>query len=156
MCKDYSDVLYRVLEESLENLAFMFAEVIDINDLAMSDTECIKVSMTFTGDLYDGSLKMIVPSNISSELAGNILGIDDTSDEAFELGNDSLKEVLNVICGRVLTEISGTEPLFDLSIPELETLSCQSIKEQIKQKNSCSALIDDMYPIILEFEKKDK
>ncbi len=156
MSKDYSDVLYRVLEESLENLAFMFAEAIDVNEIAMSDTECIKVHMTFSGDLYDGSLLMIVPSNISSELAGNILGIDDTSDEAFELGNDSLKEVLNVVCGRVLTEISGTEPLFDLSIPELETLSCANIKKHLKQKNTCSALIDDMYPIILEFEKKDK
>ena len=94
----------------------MFAEEVDINEISMSDTECVKVYMEFTGDLYSGSLMMILPNNISNELAANILGIDDFSDEASELGQDSLKEVLNVICGRVLTEISGEEPLFDLSI----------------------------------------
>ena len=54
MCKDYSQILYKVLEESLENLAFMFAESIDFNEITMSDTECIKISMEFTGDLYNG------------------------------------------------------------------------------------------------------
>ncbi len=153
MCKDYSEVLYRVLEESLENLAFMFAESIDLNDIAMSDTDCIKVHMTFTGELYDGSLMMIVPANISRELAANIMGIDLDSEDAADLGNDSLKEVLNVICGRVLTEISGTEPLFDLSVPDLENLKCQEVEAYFDKTNTCSAMIDDMYPIILKFKK---
>jgi hypothetical protein len=59
-----------------------------------------------------------------------------------------------VICGRVLTEISGTEPLFDLSIPQLEKMDCGEIQNHLSQENSCSAMIDDMYPIILQFEKK--
>jgi len=153
MSENYTEILYQVLEESLENLAFMFAESIDTNEVAMTDTECTKVSMKFTGDLYNGSLIMIVPSNIASELAANILGIDDSSDDAMDLGDDSLKEVLNVICGRVLTEISGTEPLFDLSIPELETIQCTDITKYLSSENTCSAMIDDMYPIILRFKK---
>ncbi|MBN2281740.1 MAG: chemotaxis protein CheX [Candidatus Marinimicrobia bacterium] len=153
MSENYSEILYNVLEESLESLAFMFAESIDTSDIAMTDTECIKVTMEFTGDLYNGSLMMIVPSNISSEIAANILGIEDTSDDATDLGDDSLKEVLNVICGRVLTEISGTEPLFDLSIPEIEKISCTGLENYISEQNTCSAIIDDMYPIILQFKK---
>lgn len=154
MSKDYSNELYKVLEESLENLAFMFAEEVDVNEIAMSDSECVRVYMEFSGDLYDGSLTMILPNNISSELAANILGIDDASDEASELGEDSLKEVLNVICGRVLTEISGEEPLFDLTIPVLEILDDCQIESYFSNKNMCCAIIDDMYPIILKFEQK--
>ena len=144
MCKDYSDILYRVLEESMENLAFMFAESVDYSE----------ISMNFTGDLYNGSLLMILPNNISNELAANILGIDDFSEEANNLGHDSLKEVLNVICGRVLTEIFGMEPLFDLSIPELEIISSNDLDGHTNDTNLCCAIIDDMYPIILKFQKK--
>ena len=154
MCKDYSDILYRVLEESMENLAFMFAESVDYSEISMNDTECVKVSMNFTGDLYNGSLLMILPNNISNELAANILGIDDFSEEANNLGHDSLKEVLNVICGRVLTEIFGMEPLFDLSIPELEIISSNDLDGHTNDTNLCCAIIDDMYPIILKFQKK--
>ena len=153
MSENYTEVLYRVLEESLENMAFMFAESIDVNEIAMTATECNKVSMEFTGTLYNGSLMMVVPSNISNELAANILGIEDSSDDAMELGEDALKEVLNVICGRVLTEISGTEPLFDLSVPKLEIIQINEISQYISDQNTCSAMIDDMYPIILQFKK---
>jgi len=153
MSENYTESLYRVLEESLENLAFMFAESIDANEVTMTDTECTKVSMEFTGDLYNGALMMVVPSNISNELAANILGIDITSDDALDLGDDSLKEVLNVICGRVLTEISGTEPLFDLTIPKLETIQFTEIETYLRNENTCCAMVDDMYPIILKFKK---
>ena len=153
MSKDYSEILYKVLEESLEHLAFMFAEAVDISEISMSDSESVKVEMNFTGDLYNGSLMMILPQNISSELAANILGIDDTSEDAMDLGEDSLKEVLNVICGRVLTEISGEEALFDLSIPTLKTISSNDLGKYVDDKNICCAMIDDMYPIIMKFEK---
>jgi chemotaxis protein CheY-P-specific phosphatase CheC len=154
MNKDYSDILYRVLEVSLENLAFMFSESVDISEIAMSDTESVKVSMDFTGNLYDGSLMMIIPHNISSELAANILGIEDTGDDAMNLGEDSLKEVLNVICGRILTEISGNEPLFDLSVPVLKPINSGELEQFISSENLCCAMIDDMYPIIMKFEQK--
>ncbi len=154
MSKDYSEILYKVLEESLETQAFMFTESVDINEIAINDIDCVKVSMDFTGDLYNGSLMAIIPNNISNELAANILGIEDTDDEAMELGQDSLKEVLNVICGRVLTEIFGTEPLFDLSIPTLEDLKSDDILKHVNEDNMCSAIIDEMYPIIVQLEKK--
>jgi hypothetical protein len=154
MSENYSDILYRVLEETLENLAFMFAEEVDANEISTADTEWVEGTMNFSGDLHNGTLTMIVPNNISNELAGNILGIDDFSEEAAKLGQDSLKEVLNVICGRVLTEIYGEEPLFELSIPELKTIKGYKETKDQEQENICYALVDDIYPVIMKFEQK--
>ncbi len=65
---------------------------------------------------------MTLPGDLSAELAVNILGVDD--EDELEEGDaaDAVKELVNVICGQLLTSMFGTETVFQLTIPTVEEL----------------------------------
>ena len=75
-------------------------------------------SISFKGPV-NGRLILAVSPEILLPLATSMLGLD-FGDEVSEDGkNDALLEVLNMMCGNVLTGIHGSKPVFDLCPPEL-------------------------------------
>jgi CheY-specific phosphatase CheX len=70
----------------------------------------------FTGPT-SGCLAIWLHGSLRTTLIANMLGTDETP-PAEDL-DDGLKEIVNVICGNVLTEALGTDAVFDMTPPEL-------------------------------------
>ncbi len=116
-------VISRILSES----AFLFVDPLE--DGNKPDLEIWKpkaVSLTFNGN-KTGTVSLWAGDDFLVSAAANMLGIDEDSDDASEKGMDALKEILNIIVGNLLTTAYGTEPIFDLGIPE--RLSPETIKD---------------------------
>ena len=73
--------------------------------------------MTYSGGMT-GSISLIVPDDVCPEIAANVLGKDPDDAIVAAQSADALKEVLNVLCGNILTAVAGESPVFDLSVPE--------------------------------------
>jgi len=82
----------------------------------------VSASMTFSGPC-SGRLTLRVATEILPLLTQNMLGELEPDDSPEEKGRDALKEVLNMICGNLLTEWQGSDPIFHLSPPEIEDLN---------------------------------
>lgn len=72
-------------------------------------------AMVFFKGPFSGYLQVSLSTEILSQLSGNMLGNEDTSNEVMQ--QDSLKEISNVICGNALPAIYGFEPIFHLDAP---------------------------------------
>lgn len=78
----------------------------------------VAANMIFSGPC-SGRLTIRVAPQITTTLAMNMLGECDTCSPDDEQPRDALKEVLNMICGNVLTLWFGDDPIFELSPPQL-------------------------------------
>jgi hypothetical protein len=133
----------------LEQLAFMFAEPAGRDAFAAPDGEWLALSMGFSGPL-SGALQLAVPPGLCVALAANMLGMDDDDEEAADKGLDAMKEVLNVTCGNILTELAGTEPVFTLTIPEVKPLDAPGWADWLADPAAMGFLIDE-HPALLRF-----
>lgn len=118
---DSRAAVVQVAAEVLEQQAFMFAEEVSKEDLETAEEAFNRISIAFTGP-PSGGLCVTLPGDLSAELAVNILGVDD--EDELEEGDaaDAVKELVNVICGQLLTSMFGTETVFQLTIPTVEEL----------------------------------
>ncbi|MBU1707839.1 chemotaxis protein CheX [bacterium] len=117
MTSDIRQVLLDVSTHVFETSAFMAVYPPEVTD-PDGGFPRMAASIHFKGPAM-GRLILAVSSEILSPLATSMLGLDIT-DEVGENGKkDALLEVLNMMCGNVLTEIHGSKPIFNLSPPEL-------------------------------------
>ena len=143
----------------LETMAFMFSEVIDKNDITDYPKDVIQAEMNFSG-YKSGSLKLLVPIEMCLEISANTLGKD--FDEALRMvkASDAVKELLNITCGKFLTELYGTEPVFDLTPPEVTFPGESVLKELIEDEESLFFLAEDSWTVGIKLKiyeyKKDK
>jgi len=133
----------------LEQLAFMFAEPAGRDAFASQEGEWLILSIGFSGPLV-GALQLVVPPRLCIALAANMLGMDDDDDAAGDKGLDAMKEVLNVTCGNILTELAGTDPVFTLTIPEVKPLDAPGWAGLLEDGAAMGFLIDD-HPALLRF-----
>jgi chemotaxis protein CheY-P-specific phosphatase CheC len=78
--------------------------------------------MRFTGP-KNGKLEIAAGQNLCLILAANILGLEPDEEMASTYADDALREALNVLCGRFLTEAFGEEAVFNLSAPVIGSLN---------------------------------
>ncbi len=124
MKKEDSKVLLEIFSEVIEQSAFMFTESLEKNEIEIEDLTFTQASITFTGPI-NGMISMAFPSDLSREMAANFLGLDEDDPMVIESEGDAVGELLNMVVGRFLTEVEGTEPVFDLSVPLIEELSTE-------------------------------
>ncbi|MCC6475558.1 chemotaxis protein CheX [bacterium] len=86
-------------------------------------------SMTFYGAAR-GRVTLRVNQEILVSVVENLLGESCEGPEAEARKGDALKELLNMLCGNILTEYFGTEPIFDLSPPELVDNATSTVSSQ--------------------------
>ncbi|HKP94958.1 MAG TPA: chemotaxis protein CheX [Fibrobacteria bacterium] len=115
------EMVREVFARVLEKQVFLFAEDLDTAELPESG-EWVEARMYFHGP-FGGSLSLALPKEAQLEIAANFLGKDADDPDVAKCAEDSLKEILNVACGHMLTALAGEEPVFDLSIPKVHALS---------------------------------
>ena len=98
-----------------------------------------------------GSLAIAVPSGFGVELAANFLGVDPGEARAEDLAQDATEELLNVICGQLLTRLYGCGYVFQLSIPEARSIGTERWNALGKEKEGIGFLVDDEYPALIRF-----
>lgn len=143
------ELLGGVFCEVIEQLAFMFGEPTDKRDLPEGVDACLLTSMTFSGAM-NGSIEVVVPEAMCVQIAGNVLGLEPDDDRVMASAGDALKEVLNVVCGHVLTGIAGDQPVFNLSVPTTKAIDAGEWKSVLDDNQSVGLLVDDM-PVLLRF-----
>lgn len=134
--------LCNIFTEVVEKLTFMFGEVVPKDELHSPGTLFTEASMTFTGDMA-GRLSVAVPSEITAEIAANILGIEPEDIETESMMNDALAEMLNVVCGHVIMVMKGTDANFKLTSPQTDYVSEEHYAEMMSSDDYVSLLLDD-------------
>jgi len=147
MDEEKKELIEEVFCDVLERFAFMFAEPVPLDELSFSESGFMKVGMSFAGELT-GRIGLVVPGTMCGELASNVLGLDFGDEISEEQAKDSLRELLNVICGQFLTTYAGEEPVFDLSIPEVSKIEEDECKLLSEEDNTICFLVDN-YPVLL-------
>jgi len=129
-------VLDNVCKTVLEELAFLFCESQDAYNFDYDQiVEAHEVSMQFDGP-RKGKFELAAGRSLCLVLASNMLGIEPDEDQASELADDALKEALNVICGRFMTEAFGEEAVFNLTAPIVGKLEDLSIVDEEAESES--------------------
>lgn len=115
------DLVREVFAKVLEKQVFLFAEEMPIGEMS-GEGDWVEARMSFHGP-FGGSLSLAMPKAAELEIAANFLGKDADDPEVAKCAEDSLKEILNVVCGHMLTALAGEAPEFDLSIPKVHPVS---------------------------------
>lgn len=147
MQTEQKELIGGVFCEVLEQLAFMFGEPADKDDLPSAGCQYVQAKMTFAGQ-RTGSVSLAVPDEMCLELAANILGTEPGQGLDAQQATDALKEVLNVVCGHFLTALAGEEPVVNLSVPstsQLDTVGWTALRDD---PETIPFLVDDS-PVLL-------
>ncbi len=152
MNPDHSETLTRVFTEVLEQLAFMFVEPPD-SDFAPAPPDPVSANMSFRGP-FSGIVTLAVPREMAPVLAANVLGLDPGDELGLQAARDALKELLNVICGNVLTAIAGDEPVFDLTVPDVEDFTAEAWDELADRPGTVYCIADE-FPVLLNLEIRE-
>ncbi len=150
MRSDRAELVGNAFLDVIEKLAFMFGEPVYKDEAAEAPFNAVQARMSFRGAM-SGSLLLAVPSQLCPEMAANVLGTEPDEEIALERATDTLKEVLNVTCGNVLTALAGEEPVFELSIPEVSELDVAKWGTLLDDPNTLSFLVDAR-PVLLNLE----
>ena len=154
MQSEREELLREVFCDVFEKLAFMFGEATPKEDMPRDGNEFIEVRMGFAGH-SEGSIEMVVPTEMCEEIAANVLGMDPEDDLVRERALDALKEMLNVTCGHILTSTAGDGPVFDLTVPAVRELDGAAWAAFLDDPESLSFMVDDS-PTALKFTMKEK
>jgi len=118
MSTDSIAVIDEVFCKVLEKQAFLFPERMPAAELPQQSGNMFCASMGFSGSAgQKGEIDFYAPEAMCREIAANSLGVDADSPEAEEMAMDSLKEMLNMVCGNFLTSLAGQDVVFDLTVP---------------------------------------
>jgi len=112
--------LETILSEVLANMAFMFGE--PVAGEALPEPDWFECSIGYHGPQL-GRLTLRCPQAFAVLLAANLLGLDPASPDLAGQIEDTVKELLNVICGQTVTALYGRVSAFDLEIPCMQRLA---------------------------------
>ena len=144
------ELFENVFCDVFENLAFMFGELVEKTDLPTDNTDYVQARMTFSG-AQSGKIILAVPAEMCPEIAANVLGLDPDDEQVHDLAEDALKELINILCGQLLTGIAGVKPVFDLSVPDIRNISSAEWTELLNTDGSLGFIVDD-YPVVFYFK----
>lgn len=118
MLDQSTKMVKKIFSDVLSSLAFMFTEEED-GGAAWPGPSWMECSIGYRGTV-SGTLRMRCTRRFATQLAANLLGIDDSDENADSSAEDAVKEFMNIVCGQFVTAMFGTEEVFDLTIPEVE------------------------------------
>lgn len=140
------ETLTRILENVMEELAFMFGGPASKDEISTEEDKFLHINMGFKGQ-WSGKLGIAIPAGLGTIIASNILGIDEDEDEAEGKSVDALKEFLNTVCGQFLTVFYGEEPVFDLTVPDVSEIDGTGWEEFLNHPESIIMTVEEI-PLI--------
>lgn len=149
MPHDQNETIAQVASEVLEQLAFIFADPAEADEVPEQLTGAYAVQVCFRGDAQ-GSLTIVTGHEICAELTANITG-EDAEEVNTESAKLALCELANVLCGHILTEILGNEPVVDLDPPQLIEGTEQTWRI-LSSSTSSTSLLADGCPFVLQLD----
>lgn len=147
MTLDVEPILEKVVYRVLEEYAFMFGELLEEPEPPDVPGPYLQAQMEFVGPL-SGSIALTTPETFCTHLAANVLGLDPDDEETTGAATDSLKELLNVICGNLLTDLAGDEPVFDLTVPRVASLTDEAWRTAFAVPGGKGFLVEEL-PVFL-------
>lgn len=105
-----------VLMDVLGTYAYLYGDMVAPAELQVPPAT-ISVVMSFSGS-FSGKLTMVMPERLAAAVAANALGAAD-DDVCVSMRGDAAAELLNIVCGRLLTVLSGEIPVFDMTTPSI-------------------------------------
>lgn len=110
--------------------------------------EWLFAKVTYRGPMQ-GTIHCWCTRPFATELTSNLLGLDPESPEVSAELCDSVRELMNILCGNLVTERFGAEAVFDLSIPEVEETLAGPELQGAPEHDLCRLEVSDA-PIIVE------
>ncbi len=152
MPTDSRDRVSATFLDVVEKLTFMFGEAVPVDDLPETEGLHAEAWLTFSGDVC-GRLAIIVPENLTPQIAGNILGLEPEDVLPGEMKNDALCELLNVVAGHVVMALAGSKSNFTLSAPTFEVLDREAFAAVCADPDTATYLLDDN-PVLLNLNRQ--
>jgi CheY-specific phosphatase CheX len=133
-----------------EQLAFMFGDELENDEIEIDADRFLRASMGFNG-IKQGTVEIVVPWEISSLLACNILGLEEDQTVNEDSCIDALKELLNTITGRLMTSMFGEDTVMDLTIPVTEELDHAAWESLVEGDTFLAITIEDT-PVLITLQ----
>ncbi|MBM3316537.1 MAG: chemotaxis protein CheX [Candidatus Eisenbacteria bacterium] len=114
--KPTQGLLERVAARVLAEAAYLFVEPLRRDPPEVESWPASGARVAFSGPAR-GYVEIWAPDEVARQLAANMLGQELDAPEVDETFVDAMMETLNVICGNLLAELAGQEPLFRLGAP---------------------------------------
>lgn len=143
------EIFFRSLIDVLEQMAFLFADECSEDEMCQTPEDSLSARMEFSGE-RKGSVSLVAPGDLCRELAVNMLGTE-AENLSSSMIMDALREVLNMACGRFLTDRYGLEPVFDLTVPKVTRLDAAGWEEMMNLENTIRLIAED-YPLLASIE----
>jgi len=149
MSESASKTLEAVFPEVLQQAAFAFGDPCAPADLPCPDDGLLG-RIKFSGT-SSGGVELAAPAAFAGELAANALGLEPGDEMVPNHAHDALRELLNVVCGNLLSAWAGEAAVFDLTPPEVAPLTEANWRALAATDGARTFLVDGMHPVILRF-----
>lgn len=143
----------KICFDIFEQLAFMFGEELEKDDVQCPEDDFIQGRMFFSGHKM-GTVEIIIPARLAPAIAYNILGIDESEPIEMGIAEDALKELLNTFCGRLLPALFTDQQTFDLQPPEVEAVTRRRWQDFLSLNESLAFSIEES-PVLLNVHFTD-
>lgn len=131
--------LGNLVSDVLGDLAFMVTDAARDDDLTCSPWLAGEVK--YRGPV-NGSVHCWCSRSFGAQLAANLLGVEPGTPDAQLAAEDALRELLNVLCGQLVTRWHGTDAVFNLSIPTTHETNQSPTDAGLDRHNRHAVLID--------------
>jgi hypothetical protein len=119
----HAQILVESLSDSLEAMAFI--SLMPLEDSVpppAAPNDPVRLSLLVRGP-FRGMVELAAPLSLGSNLAANIFEPGTVATDSPEVAADSLRELMNVVCGRFLRGISRDG--CDMELPLLKPMSAE-------------------------------
>ena len=134
------EYLAEVLGRTLEEAAFVFAEPADGE--AMADETLLEARLTYQGP-HQGELVLTAPRSFAATLAANLLGEDEGGAAAAGDDEDALGELLNMIAGALVAEISAPGDTCLLGLPRVGPVASAVHAHALASAHASATLVEE-------------
>jgi CheY-specific phosphatase CheX len=149
--------LTAAISEVIENLTLM---VVDVPETDEGFIPQLRGGIEFTGPVH-GSLTIECSEILSQKLAANLLGTEQDNMETQANSWDALAELINVVCGNLVTSIYDSDRPFNLSSPQINVIAPEQTDD--KKEETCTEddsqtafLLLDGEPVKFTLSSKNK
>ncbi|MCW8130061.1 MAG: chemotaxis protein CheX [Planctomycetota bacterium] len=149
MSAEACKTLETVFPDILQQAAFAFGEPSAPGDLPFPEDGLLG-GIRFSGSSA-GSVQIAAPTALAGELAANALGLEPGDELVPGHAEDALRELLNIVCGNLLTAWAGEKAVFDLTPPEVAPLTEAAWKDLAGSPNVRAFIVDGMHSVMLRF-----